>query len=113
MNDLSLLIYFADVLPNLREELAFISFICLLSSVSLSFMGLDRSTPWSPAKPMLAAIAFALVFFMSLLIPSKETFYLIAGSEAGEYVVNTPEAKEIMQDIHTIIKQQIKGDTNE
>ena len=54
-----------------------------------------------------------VVFAIAILIPSKETIYLIAGSEAGEYVVSTPEAQEIITDIHTIIKKQLEGYTSE
>jgi len=57
-----------------------------------------------------------LVVFLGViatLIPDQNTIYLIAGSEAGEYVVNTPEAQEILNDVHKIIKLQLKEATNE
>ncbi|WP_146097127.1 hypothetical protein [Brucella oryzae] len=43
----------------------------------------------------------------AVLIPAKETIYLIAASEAGEVVVKSDEAKEIMSGLRDIIKDQI------
>jgi hypothetical protein len=51
---------------------------------------------------------FLLVLMTDRLIPSRDTIYLIAGSEVGEIVVNSPEAREILNNVKTVIKQQIK-----
>lgn len=56
------------------------------------------------------AYGFVVVLGLSTLaVPSKNTFYLIAGSEAGEAVITSPEGEEIIRDIKKIIKQQING----
>jgi hypothetical protein len=48
-----------------------------------------------------------LIFFLTL-VPSRDTFYMILASEAGETVVNTPEAKEMMKDVREIIDAQLE-----
>lgn len=44
-----------------------------------------------------------------ILIPSKEALYIIAASEAGEAVVNTPEAKEVLQDLREVLDAQLEA----
>ena len=41
-----------------------------------------------------------------MMVPSKETFYLIAGSQIGEVVIESDEAKAVMKDITEIISHQ-------
>jgi hypothetical protein len=48
-----------------------------------------------------------LILFLTL-VPSKDTFYMILASEAGETVVNTPEAKEMMKDVREVIDAQLE-----
>ena len=114
MNNLSWLIYLASVVPNLS---GFIITIMIVVSAALSFWALAvamhnddyrAEEVWEYPK---FKVFIPLIFLLGLiasLIPDKQTIYLIAGSEAGEYVVNTPEAQEIMNDIHSIIKLQLK-----
>lgn len=47
------------------------------------------------------------VFFVNL-VPSQDTFYLMAASEAGEMVVKTPEAQEVLSDLKEILNIQLK-----
>lgn len=50
----------------------------------------------------------AVVVFLNVLIPSKETFYMIVASEAGEVIVKTPEAQELMKDVREVLDAQIE-----
>ena len=50
----------------------------------------------------------AVVVFLLVLIPSKETFYMIVASEAGETIVKTPEAQELMKDVREVLDAQIE-----
>jgi hypothetical protein len=59
----------------------------------------------SPKYSILALSVGMLLF--STLIPSKETIYLIAGSQAGEAVVTSESGQEILNDIHEVIKHQL------
>ena len=52
-------------------------------------------------------VLFFIGITMATLTPSKETIYLIAGSEAGEAVVTSAEGQEIINDIRLIIKGQL------
>lgn len=120
MNSLSWFLYFADVLPNLFFPFAFI-----FGALSLLFIGAGAiirdgypqddcvkksDLLWSHLKYLVPT--FLVFLFLSLAMPSRETFYLIAGSELGETVVTSPEAKEIFNDIREVIRSQIKDKTN-
>jgi hypothetical protein len=114
MNKLSWFLYLAEVIPNL----AVVGVTCVtiggllllllpkkgcgefMSGGHAPFDGITRVMPY-----VLLTIGLALI----TLVPSKDTIYLIAGSEAGEYVVTTPEGQEIVDDIKVIIQQQIKN----
>lgn len=50
----------------------------------------------------------AVVVFLLVLIPSRETFYMIVASEAGETIVKTPEAQELMKDVREVLDAQIE-----
>jgi len=127
MNNLSWLIYLASVLPNIGAFLAFIGFLmsagllawCLITwryndtvNTRNRICGYTDEKRKYPNFYVLIPVALFLCI-ISTLIPDKNTIYLIAGSEVGEYVVNTPEAQEILNDVHKIIKLQLKEATNE
>ena len=50
----------------------------------------------------------AVVVFFLVLVPNKETFYMIVASEAGETIVKTPEAQELMKDVREVLDAQIE-----
>ena len=133
MNDLSLLIYLAEVLPNLANLLGVLSF-CGVLGIGLTVVILgtiklhnvddynrrykkevyeqykDMRVLW----PLYWLGLFVPIMLVAELVPSRETIYLIAGSEAGEAVVTSEEGREILNDIHEVIKYQLstlKGDT--
>lgn len=124
MNSLSILIYVASIVQGFTGMLFFLA-LAILAVTLVHYLAIvnynndnkyirykgreDKEYP-KVAKPI--SLAVALMFIVNLT-PNKETIYLIAGSEAGEYVVNTPEAQEILTDIHTIIKQQIEETIHE
>tara|TARA_R110000796_G_scaffold30122_7_gene80744 strand:+ start:1726 stop:2085 length:360 start_codon:yes stop_codon:yes gene_type:complete len=115
MNSLSILIYLAGILGNVSTLLILIGVVILaiycVKVVNTQFYNEEariRSISLKTFPPAIKSTWVAIALFSVVaLLPTKETLYLIAGSEAGEYVVNTPEAKEIMSDIQAIIKQQV------
>lgn len=116
MNSLSWFLYMADVLPSLSWAVAILSIVVgAVSLLCMAFISDHTTTEERSAgvfrKTMVgmtwAVILSVLLFFVSFLVPSKETIYLIAGSEAGEYVATTPQAQEILNDVHEIIKSQL------
>ena len=118
MNSLSLLIYIASIIGSVQGLLIFVggvfASIYIIVRLVIARDNADTELGYSGKvykdyPPVYQGLLLPVILFiLATLIPSKETIYLIAGSEAGEYVVNTPEAKEIMTDIHTIIKGQLK-----
>lgn len=114
MNDLSLFFYLAEVIPRLGG----VSFALLLLtsglivSVLTAYMesqtDANRGEEKSPYK-IFSCLGFLWLLFLTafVLTPSKETIYFIAASEAGEMVVNTPQAQELMSDLKEILDIQL------
>lgn len=112
MNSLSWFLYLADVIPMfgfIVGEAAIIVLIIGGFIIALWFYASfgEEDAPKPPVKRYIALVTVLGV--IGMLTPSKETIYLIAGSEAGEYVVTSPEGQEIINDIKTIIKGQISS----
>jgi len=111
MNGLSWFLYLADTLSKIGEGALFLGVLIgitgglLLAFWAVAFLFEDTKTP-PPWRPYI--LSMAILFFVAVLIPSKETIYLIAGSQVGEYVVDTPEAQEILNDIHAVIRAQLE-----
>lgn len=122
MNNLSIFLYLADVLPSLSGFIGAMSIIAFLVSLVwwiITFphykdFGDDRDPKslekYQTIRKRLIRIMKVTFFAMIVcgLIPQKETILLIAGSEAAETVITSPDGAEILQDIKTIIKQNIK-----
>lgn len=121
MNELSWFLYLADVIPSLgtaaQITFFFLAFVAAIAVFIFTMCHLDtklyKNDPSRKDKyislhfPGWCLAAFFIFFFCwlsSFLVPSKETIYMIAASEAGEMIVNTPEAKEMLGDLKQIIK---------
>lgn len=110
MNKLSWLIYWADAAPHISEFICIIGFMIFIISLFLVFVGLigcggDEARGEKYAVEIaprfrklwpLTLVAF-LMWGGSFLVPSKDTFYLIAASEAGERAMQTPEFVKVRQ----------------
>lgn len=126
MNNLSWLLYAVDAGYNIVEVLHFFVIVSAILFVVFNVIrrgwAVDehswdsretrenkkriREEPWIPHKKFVAFWIF-LVFFLAA-VPDKETVYMIAASEAGEYVVNTPEAQEVLIDLKEILEIQLE-----
>lgn len=112
MNSLSWLLYFAEVAGKLGFAMGFASIVMLVGLAFLGaiFMGTifdaDVKMPTMVIRPYLTLLAF--VGSIYIITPSKQTLYLIAGSEAGEAVVTSEEGQEILDDIRQVIKHQLE-----
>lgn len=126
MNTLSILLYVADVLYTMTGVLtaALIFGWIIYAAATLAYKMWSNDT-WSSDEPEVKVAKkkarersifpakkwfwiSGLVITLLTLVPSKDTFYMIVASEAGETVVNTPEAKEIMSDVREIIDIQLE-----
>ena len=125
MNNLSWFLYIADVL---YQQAGFIGFLCIatpfayLLSRLVTVMWADNNWSWDDetvkrrkkaemSRPFITTYKFFIYpligIFLLSFVPNKDTFYLIAASEAGEMVVNTPEAQEIMSSLQEILNVQL------
>lgn len=104
MNSLSIFLYFADVLGNLQ---GFLIFFTIFGGFAVGGRAIYCSVEEVPFNYswLLAPILTGL---LGCFIPSTNTMYLIAGSEAGEMVVNSQEGQEILNDVKLAIKNQLK-----
>ena len=114
MNDLSWFLYLADVLPNLASSLGLTSAVLAIGGgfgLIWWYIGSFVDKDVVPVPKPLFAVWFpaALIALACSLVPSKETIYLIAGSEAGEAVVTSEQGQEVLSDIQEIIKAQLNN----
>lgn len=113
MNTLSWLLYLADVADSAKPMMRLIAFmfgfVGGIGVVALWITSVVERLPKTPAA--IVTVVWVLIASpsaaLAILIPSKDTIYLIAASEAGEVVVKSDEAKEIMSGLRDIIKDQI------
>lgn len=103
MNELSWIIYLAEVLPNLAGIATVISvFSIIILIFRACFMESLDSLFWLISAP---SILFILLL---ALIPTKETFYLIAASQFGEMALENETMKVTLEELHRTILYQLK-----
>ena len=117
MNNLSLLIYLADVVnsaSNTSEIVSFMSGLALLFLIPFSICYISDKYAEEEAKVLVkklvkyVCILFVVSVLITIIAPNKDTMYLIAASEAGEAVLTNPEVIEIMDVIKDYLLEQIK-----
>ncbi len=116
LNDLSWFLYLADVLPRFADAWRGFCMVAGIITVIMAFIhtcvyfeqskgsrqGLHPWIGWAA----LVFIAFTSTF--SFIIPSKDTFYLIAGSEAGEIAVESERGQELMNKVNAVLDAQLE-----
>lgn len=120
MNSLSWFLYLADVIGNVQGVLVVATFVmCIMTFVGgvATMIGDDRYNPKEKAVGHYLRHCWKFTLALAVvaaMIPSRDTIYLIAGSEAGEAVVTSEAGKEILLDIQEVIQHQLnqlKGPT--
>ena len=107
MNNLSLFLYLADVIGNFQAFFVVSATVAVGVSLLVLFVALEEED--FNRKPLITTLFVGLFFFfLAAFLPSKETIYLIAGSEAGEVVVNSEQGKEILDGISKVINSQLE-----
>lgn len=127
MNNLSILIYVADVIPNLSFMLVMMGVLWVgvyhilqvIKMASSEFVFSYETDATRERKERhqaegfivgKASIAFLVVAsLLATLTPSIETIYLMAGSEAAEYAVTSEYGRELVSDIQAVIKKQLEA----
>ena len=111
MNSLSWLIYLADALPSVGWALSRMAFVAFLLSVCLLMFSFDPNNTHNLRSArkfsVYAAVIAAPIALLAFAIPEQETFYLIAASEMGEQVIQTPEAQETFDRLKQLIDLQL------
>lgn len=151
MNDISWLIYWADVLPSVASFLGIITFLLMIASAvclviywasskdasdyrSYKEKVLAWQAAGSPAggKPYYFSSdheAFQLnevmkqsrwifplclvVCTLTSFVPSRETFFLIAGSEIGEQAVKTEEFEKVRKVLNKYLDEELNKEKEE
>ena len=111
MNKLSWMLYLCDFIDALNTLLSIgVTVACIvlgaiIATAAIISMSEENASAISVVweKTRLSCAVLAALAFISCLIPSEKTFYLIMGSEAGEMVA----ASEVGQQVISIIKDKI------
>lgn len=119
MNSLSWMIYLAEICDRAQDAAGFIAFM-------FGFMGLfGVGAAWANLiveggrlrLPVIVTLLYLVIEIpmaaIGVLTPSSSTIYMIAASEAGETVVTSPEAKEMLGDLQEIIRRKLKEELSE
>ncbi len=131
MNTLSWFLYFAEVSETIGKTFGLMSFLLFIVFGFLTFFavaynileggpryktegyGSDKKTidkgPYRTRSFIALWTLWFIILMVAILAPSKDTLYMIAGSEIGEAVATTPEAKEILDETRKAILSQIKS----
>jgi len=105
MNNLSWLIYFADVLPAFASTVSVLSVLSLGLFCIVAFVS-AAACEWESVAPYMKWIFVPVTaLFLITPIPSKETIYLIAASEVGEAALDTPEVTKIRAIINKFLDE--------
>lgn len=127
MNELSWLLYFADVAPRISSAFAAISILCIIAYLAINWIGnlvntgenehpFDIHRSHELYKPIDSRLIFFLLFLfvISKAIPSdKNTYYAIAASEIGEQALKTPVVTKSFKAIETWLDKQLMKETEE
>lgn len=113
MNSLSWFLYFAEAAPRFGNLLVLVGIFILTFYVGRSAVLGVKDFPFEGVasgrvdpKHYLFGVAIAL-FSASILVPPKNTIYLIAASEASEMVITSDTSKQILSDLQEILQHQL------
>lgn len=121
MNTLSWILYGADVAGSLGVFFGSIGAVCLFLFIPASVIAylivwnVGDNVEYGASQQYLRKIAKMLgviglvSVLISTLIPRRETIYMIAASEVGEVVVDSPEAREILTELKKTIMSNLKS----
>lgn len=101
MNELSVLIYLSQVIPAFGV-------LCTIVGVIISVIFLLRFIFLEKIEELKKALYGVLLIAAFVILPQQHTMYMIAASEAGEFVLNLPETKEIYEDLRMVIQSYAK-----
>ena len=122
LSDLSVFLYLADVVPRAAHSLGFVV-VCIAAVLAILSFALTMSAsesmkeerPPKYKKAIRLVVSAFIVIFMLVplqLVPSRDTFYLIAGVEAGEVVVNSERGQQLIGKVNAVLDAQLERLSN-
>lgn len=112
MNTLSLLIYAAGVATSVKVVSGIGIATCLLGFLFAPPKGVKAFSydhgPMDGFSRKGIWVALFVCVFLAVFVPSSQTIYMIAASEVGEQVVNTPEAREVLDAVRRRIMEELR-----
>lgn len=121
MNNLSLLIYAADILPGVATLAAVILGVSMIVLIILTVVAWscpphDMSEAFRSEhkwlRKFMATVA-AISLIPAVLIPEQNTFYLIAASEGAQVALSNPDAQEMFSSVKEIIQLKLDATITE
>lgn len=113
MNSLSWLIYLAGVSENLAAAFFALCLLGLLGTAIAMVASTDGPNDPTIKRFLKPTVLFVGVGLLSCLFPSQKTVYMIAGSQAGGELVQTPEFAKVRLLINQKLDDALKDDKNE
>ena len=113
MNGLSIMLWLADIVGKVTMAMWWVFGLTILAIIITNlFIILSRADDGKPFKEFRPVakkhLYMALIgVFVSTFIPSKETIYLIAGSELGETIITAPENIETMGKVRELVNTKL------
>lgn len=107
MNELSWMIYLAEVALGLKATSFGLTIACLVGAFFSAMAADIGGGEWRFVHRFLLGGALALVF--AVLIPSSQTVYAIAASEIGEDALRSETGGKAMRALNAWLDRQIEG----
>lgn len=111
MNELSWLIYLADLASSIGGIAAAVLVIAIIAGTVYTLAVAIDDEEFKVHSPTLAVIAVAAL--VVTVTPSKNTIYAIAASEMGEKALATPVVNKATKALEAWLDRQIKAATSD
>lgn len=105
MNSLSWLLYVADVCDKIPPTFAVTFILLLFSNIPLLILRGPNHLSSKFFKSSVCVVAF--LTFLAIFTPSQKTVLLIAASEVGERVINSPTGDKLANTSLDLLQKMI------
>lgn len=104
------MIFGAGFVDNINTAVAIFLWGGLIAGVVCFVVGNaskgELSAAYKSASRQLLTYAM-IALLPGILVPSAQTIYLIAASQAGEVIIKNPEMQEVFNDLKMVIKSKL------
>ena len=108
MNNLSIVIYLADVIPALGVLFGVFAILSGFIMLFATFAYGEKDMVDTSVKIFrCAAVVFCVSFVLNTIIPGHDTIMMIAASEYGESALKSDDVKEMVNPVKQILKNWI------